>query len=87
MKKTGIKSVAGAGFIYLPEHNNYFYSEAYLGVERIFKIFRERVRIGTYVVVSTNNNKFTIPTDNQPRHIKFAISLDIMNNSANDFNF
>lgn len=87
MKKTGIKTVAGTGFIFLPEHNNYFYTEAYLGVERIFKILRERVRIGTYVIVSTTNNQFKIPSDSQPRHVKFAVSFDIMSNDANEFNF
>ncbi|MFT6245209.1 MAG: hypothetical protein ACJA0U_002655 [Salibacteraceae bacterium] len=87
MKKTGIKSVAGAGFIYLPEQNDFFYTEAYLGVERIFKIFRERVRIGTYIIGSTQNNTVKLPEGQQPRHFKFAISFDIMNNDANDFNF
>ncbi|NRA11174.1 MAG: carboxypeptidase-like regulatory domain-containing protein [Crocinitomicaceae bacterium] len=87
MKKTGVKTVAGAGFIFLPEHDNYFYTEAYIGVERIFKIFRERVRIGTYIIGSTQNNSFKFPDDQQPRHFKFAISFDIMNNDANDFNF
>ncbi len=87
MKKTGIKTVAGTGFIFLPEHDNFFYTEAYLGVERIFKILRERIRIGTYVIMSTTNNQFKLPTDNQPRHFKFAISFDIMNTNENDFNF
>ena len=87
MKKTGIKSVAGAGFIFLPEHNNYFYTEAYVGVERIFKVFRERVRLGAYVIVSTQTNQISIPTQNQPRNVKFAISFDIMSTDANEFNF
>jgi hypothetical protein len=87
MKKTGIKSVAGAGFLYLPEYNNYFYTEAYIGVERIFKIFRERLRLGAFVIASTSSNQFGSTSGDQPRNIKFAISMDIMSTDANDFNF
>ena len=87
MKKTGIKSVAGAGFLYLPEYNNYFYTEAYIGVERIFKIFRERLRLGAYIIGSTSSNQFGNASGDQPRNIKFAISMDIMSTDANEFNF
>lgn len=87
MKKTGIKSVAGAGFLFLPEYNNYFYTEAYVGVERIFKVFRERVRLGGYVVVSTSSNQFGSTSGDGPRNVKFAISMDIMSTDANEFNF
>lgn len=87
MKKTGIKSVVGAGFLFLPEYDNYFYTEGYIGVERIFKILKERIRIGTYLIVSTQNNTFKFPDDSQPRHVKFAISFDLIQNNANDFNF
>ncbi|GAB5416407.1 MAG: DUF5686 and carboxypeptidase regulatory-like domain-containing protein [Crocinitomicaceae bacterium] len=87
MKKTGIKSVAGAGFLYLPEYNNYFYTEAYIGVERIFKVFRERIRLGGYVIVSTSSNEFGSTSGDGPRNVKFAISFDIMSTDANEFNF
>lgn len=87
MKKTGIKSVAGSGFIFLPEHNNYFYTEAYFGVERIFKVLRERIRVGTYAVFSTSSNQFKLPDSEQPRNFKFAIRLDMISTDANDFNF
>lgn len=87
MKKTGIKSVAGAGFLYLPEYDNYFYTEAYVGVERIFKVFRERLRLGAYIVGSTSSNQFGSTAGDQPRNIKFAISMDIMSTDANEFNF
>lgn len=87
MKKTGIKSVAGGGFLYLPEYNDYFYTEAYVGVERIFKVFRERVRLGAYVIASTSSNQFGVTTGDKPRNLKFAISFDIMRTDANEFNF
>ncbi|MCR9171670.1 MAG: DUF5686 and carboxypeptidase regulatory-like domain-containing protein [bacterium] len=87
MKKTGIKSVAGAGFLYLPEYNNYFYTEAYIGVERIFKVFRERLRLGAYIIGSTSSNQFGSTSGDQPRNFKFAISMDIMSTDANEFNF
>jgi hypothetical protein len=87
MKKTGIKSVAGAGFLYLPEYDNYFYTEAYIGVERIFKIFRERLRVGAYIVVSTSSNQFGSTSGDHPRNAKFAFSLDFMSTDANEFNF
>jgi len=87
MKKTGIKSVAGAGFLYLPEYDNYFYTEAFFGVERIFKVFKERIRLGGYVVVSTSSNQFGATAGDGPRNIKFAISFDIMNTDENEFNF
>jgi hypothetical protein len=49
-KRTGIKELMGGGFIFLPEHNNYFYLEAFMGLERTFKFARQRLRVGAYVV-------------------------------------
>lgn len=86
-KKTGIKEVAGAGFIFLPEHNNYFYTEMFLGIERTFKFARQRLRVGTYVVFSVANNQFSLPDAEQPKNVQFKISFDVMNERDLKFNF
>lgn len=54
MKKTRIMSVAGAGYLYVPEHNWQHY-EAFVGLERVFKFSRRRLRIGLYAVFSDGN--------------------------------
>jgi len=87
MKKTGIKEVVGGGFIFLPEHNNYFYLEAYAGIERTFKIARQRLRIGTYVIFSFANTQFTLPDVSQPKNVQFKVSFDVMNERDLKFNF
>lgn len=87
MKKTGIKSSFGGGFIYLPEHNNYFYTEAFFGAERIFKIARRRLRLGAYVVLSVSSNQFGLPKEDQPKNLQFKISFDIMDERDLKFNF
>lgn len=87
MKKTGIKELVGGGFIFLPEHNNYFYTEAYFGVERTFKFARQRLRIGGYMIFSVANNQFGIPDVNKPKNVQFKISFDVMNERDLKFNF
>ncbi len=87
LKKTGIKVLTGGGFIFLPEHNNYFYSELYFGIERIFKVARRRIRIGGYTIFSVANNQFALPDSDQPKNIQFKISFDILNERDLKFNF
>lgn len=87
MKKTGIKALMGGGFIYLPEHKNYFYTEAFFGAERIFKFTRRRLRIGAYVILSVASNQFTLPKEDQPKNLQFKVSFDIMNDRDLKFNF
>jgi hypothetical protein len=87
MKKTGIKEVVGAGFIYLPEHNNYFYTEAYFGVERTFKFARQRLRVGGYMIFSVANNYVGLPEGQQPKNVQFKVSFDVMNERDLKFNF
>lgn len=87
MKKTGLRTLMGAGFIYLPEHNDYFYTEAFFGLERIFKIARKRLRIGGYIVFSVANNQFSLPQADQPKNVQFKISFDIMDDRDLKFNF
>lgn len=87
MKKTGIKEVVGCGFLYLPEHNNYFYSELYFGIERTFKIARQRLRIGSYMIFSFSNTQFQLPDPSQAKNVQFKFSFDVMNERDLKFNF
>lgn len=79
MKKTGIKAVGGAGILFLPEYDNLLYEEAYFGLERIFKLFRQRIRVGGFMVLSESNY--------QPANIQFKLSFDIMDERDLKFNF
>lgn len=54
IRKTRIKSVAGSAFLYTLENNQY-HSEAFIGVERLFKIFKEKFRIGAYWAMGSTN--------------------------------
>ncbi|NOQ71548.1 MAG: hypothetical protein GQ574_06080 [Crocinitomix sp.] len=87
MKKTGIKTTFGGGFVYLPEHDNYFYTEAFFGAERIFKIARKRLRVGAYAIFSVSSNEFALPQEDQPKNFQFKVSFDIMDDRDLKFNF
>ena len=87
MKKTGIQAIVGGGMLFLPEHNNYFYTEAYMGLERTFKIARRRLRVGSYVIFSWANNSFALPKDQKPKNVQFKISFDVMDEKDLKFNF
>jgi hypothetical protein len=54
LNRTGIKTMAGGGFLLAPERN-YRYSEVYFGANRIFKFGRQLIRLGVYNVLSTSN--------------------------------
>jgi hypothetical protein len=86
MKKTGIQALMGSGMLYLPEHNDYFYIEAFMGIERTFKFMRRRLRVGTYVIFSWTN-KVALPDVNKPQNVQFKFSFDIMNERDLKFNF
>jgi Family of unknown function (DUF5686)/CarboxypepD_reg-like domain len=87
MKKTGIQALVGGGALYLPEHNNYLYMEAFTGIERTFKFLRRRLRVGTYVIFSWANNSFALPEDQKPNNVQFKVSFDLMNERDLKFNF
>ena len=55
LRQLEVKTMGGGGFLYVPERK-YQYSELYFGVNRIFKIGRERMRLGLYYVVAQSNN-------------------------------
>lgn len=74
LNKTGIKEMAGGGFLYVPERK-YQYAELYGGINRIFKVGRERFRLGVYYVVAQSNDfgirnmiKFSFEPYNQYRN-------------------
>lgn len=56
IKQLGIKTTGGGGVLFVPERN-YQYSELFAGVNRIFKIGRERLRLGVYYVVAQSNTQ------------------------------
>ena len=55
LNRTNIKEMVGGGFLYIPQ-SGYQYSELYGGLNRVFKIGRERFRIGAYYVVAQSND-------------------------------
>mgnify|MGYP001800991628 FL=1 len=62
--------MAGAGAMWI-EDQNYFYREAFAGLERVFKLgARRRLRLGIYGVAA-DSNQTSFDTD-------FKISFDII---------
>ena len=78
LNKTGIKEMAGAGFLYAPERS-YQYSELFFGLNRVFRLGRDHVRLGVYNVLSQSNRA---GFQNQ---IKFSIEL--YNRNKNTWSF
>jgi len=56
INKTGIRTMTGGGLLIVPERN-YQYSELFAGINRIFRIGRERFRLGLYYVVAQSNTQ------------------------------
>jgi len=54
-KKLELREVFGGGVLYAPERN-LRYGELYFGVEKIFRLWRERFKLGGFVVSSVANN-------------------------------
>lgn len=67
VKKLRIHVAAGASALWIKE-SDYLYSEAFIGIERTFKIQRSRYRLGIYFVAAESNY-----SNIKPR-IKFAIN-------------
>lgn len=70
LKKLNLLEVAGGGILYLPERN-LKYAELFFGVEKIIRFWRERYKIGGYVVTSAAN-KYSNP-------IQFKIGIEVFN--------
>ena len=78
INKTGIRTMAGGGLLVVPERN-YQYSELFAGVNRIFRIARNRVRLGIYYVVAQSNT--------QGFSTGFKFSIVPYNNASNSWSF
>ncbi len=76
VKKLKLLEVAGGGVLYIPS-GNLKYAEAYVGIEKIIPLFREKFKLGTYYVVSAANKA------NNPMQLKFG--LDIFDKRRNSW--
>lgn len=68
LKKLGLSECAGGGIL-LTTERNMRYLEAFVGLEKTFKIFKERVRLGVFYVANVNNLYSTEP------QFKFTIEV------------
>jgi len=79
IKKLKLRTVAGAGFLYLIDEN-YKYGEVYAGVERVFKLGpRRRLKIGGYGITAQSNWNNT--------QFGWKISFDIIDTWNTNWNF
>jgi hypothetical protein len=79
IKKTKIRTVAGAGIMWIRE-NNYRYQEVFGGIERIFKLgARRRLRLGLYGVLSQTNQRSPATG--------YKISFDIIDTWKRDWSY
>lgn len=79
MKKTRISMVAGGGYLWVPEHE-WIHYELFVGLERIFKFAKRRLRIGAYAAFSKGNHLDRV-------HTSFKISFAILDERSMKFNF
>jgi hypothetical protein len=78
-KKTKIRTVAGAGVMWIKE-SNYRHEEIFAGLERTFKLgARRRLRLGLFGVLGQSNN-LPLKTD-------FKISFDIIDIWKRDWSY
>jgi hypothetical protein len=79
LRKTRIKTIIGAGFLWLPKEN-FRYQEVFVGIERVFKLgARRRLRIGTYAVLGDDNNGRA--------NTQFKVSFDVIDLWKKDWSF
>jgi hypothetical protein len=78
IKKTRIKTVGGGGALW-DSKSGYRYVEAFVGLERAFKIQRQRFRIGIYGVGSESNFG--------PPKAQFKFSIEFFNSRDGKWNF
>ena len=76
LKKLNLLEVAGCGILYAPERN-IKYGELFFGVEKIIRFWRDRYKVGGYVVTSFAN-KFSNP-------IQFKIGIEVFNKRKNSW--
>ena len=78
MKYLKISESAGGGFLESKE-NNLFYFEAYVGLEKSIRIFKEMIRIGVFFVEGKTNN--------YPFSSGFRISIDVYDRVRNEWTY
>lgn len=79
IKKTRLRTVAGAGVMWIQE-SNYRHEEIFGGVERVFKLGpRRRLRIGVYGVLAQSNFA--------PPNADFKISFDIIDTWKREWSY
>lgn len=79
LKKTRIKTIAGAGALWLPAEK-FRYQEVFVGLERVFKLgARRRLRVGTYAVLGDDNNGRA--------NTQFKVSFDVIDLWKKDWSF
>ncbi len=66
LKKLQLREIVGGGVLFAPERN-LKYAEMYAGVEKVFRLWRERYKIGGFVVSSIAN------TFNNPIQLRMEI--------------
>lgn len=79
IKKTQIRLVAGGSFLLAPE-KNIRHIEVFGGAERVFKIARERFRIGIYQAFAQSNWNTELP-------ISFKVSFEYFNRQNQSWGF
>lgn len=78
MKKARIGLVGGGALLYVPEHK-WLHYEALVGLERVFKLSKRRLRIGIYCAFSSGNHS-------KPR-TDWKISFALLDNRNLKWNF
>ncbi len=79
IKKTGVRLVAGGGFLWVRD-SNFRHEEIFAGLERVFKLgARRRLRLGVYGVLANGN--YTRPKE------AFKVSIDIIDTWKKNWNF
>ena len=79
LKKTGVRLVAGGGFLWIKE-NNFRHQEVMVGLERVFKLgARRRLKVGLFGVAADGNH--TKPD------LVYKISLDVIDTWKKDWSF
>lgn len=78
IKKTQIKTVVGGGTLWVRDIN-FIHQELIAGIERNFRIGRQRFRLGAYYVVSESNQS--------PFDSGFKFSIEFFNSRENKWNF
>jgi len=68
VKKLKLLEVAGVGALYVPERD-LRYAEAFVGIEKIIPLFREKFKLGAYYVTSIANKY------NNPFQLKFGFDV------------